>query len=72
MIDRNNKWSLWHRMRELRELQRQFEDYMTWNRWDTCCSEGIYADDGVRAVACFLEFVETGRVTDYAGKELEA
>lgn len=72
MIDREDSWGQFFRMRELRELQCQFEDYMTANRWDTCCAEGIYEDDGIRAVSCFLEFVETGRVTGDDGKELEA
>lgn len=59
-------------MTDLRSYQWRFENYMTANRWDTCCAEGIYEDDGIRAVSCFLEFVETGRVTDDDGKELEA
>lgn len=58
-------------MVDLRTYQWMFENYMTANRWDTCCAEGIYADDGVRAVSCFLEFVETGHVTDDDGKELD-
>lgn len=59
-------------MVDLRTYQYRFENYMTANRWDTCCEEGIYEDDGIKAVSCFLEFVETGRVTDDDGKELEA
>ena len=58
------------KMKELRDMQRDFEDYMTTNRWDTCCIEGIYADDGIRAVSMFMEFIETGRVTDDDGREL--
>lgn len=57
-------------MPALRRAQRRFECYMTASRWDGCCAEGIYEDDGVRAVSCFLEFVEDGKVTDDDGREL--
>ena len=56
-------------MVDLRTYQRQFENYMTANRWD---EEGIWEADAMRAVGMFLEYVETGRVTGDDGKELEA
>ena len=58
-------------MKALRMLQYGFEVYMTSHRWDACCAEGIYSDDGTRAVSMFLEYVESGIVTDDDGKELE-
>lgn len=58
-------------MEGLRTKQCGFEDYMTQDKWDACCAEGIYMDDGIRAVSMFLEFCETGRVTDDDGNELE-
>lgn len=57
---------------ELNILQAEFEEYMTAKRWDTCCAEGIYEDDGIRAVSMFVEFCLEGKVTDDDGKELEA
>ena len=56
---------------ELNEKLWEFEDYMTQNRWDTCCAEGIYSDDGIRAVSMFVEFCLTGKVTDDDENELE-
>ncbi len=77
MIDTANMEALAKLMREafvniLRSEQYRFECYMTASRWDACCAEGIYEDDGIRAVSMFLEFVETGCVTDDDGEELEA
>lgn len=56
----------------LHEKRFEFERYMTGNRWDSVCAEGIYADEGERAVGAFIEFCETGKVTDDDGKELVA
>ena len=55
---------------ELREAMWDFDSYMTASRWDECCSEGIYSDEGMYAIGCFVEFIETGRVTDEHGEEL--
>ena len=60
------------RIEELNGKFAEFEDYMTYNRWDTCCAEGIYSDDGIRAVSMFLEFCDTGKVIDDEGRELKA
>lgn len=56
---------------ELNDKFCEFEDYMTYNKWDNCCAEGIYADDGIRAVSMFIEFCCTGKVTDDDGNEVE-
>ena len=57
-------------MPALRMLQCGFENCMGYSKWDDVCEEGIYADDAYRAVSCFLEYVEDGRVTDDDGKEV--
>ena len=55
---------------ELRRAAYDFGRYMTAGRWDRCKAGGIYADDGARAVGCFVEFIETGSVTNDGGRGL--
>ena len=55
--------------RELERAAYDFNKYMTAGRWDRCKAGGIYADDGTRAVGCFVEFIETGTVTNDDGGE---
>ena len=46
--------------KELRHRFWMFEHYMTAKKWD---SLDVHADEGLRSVAAFIEFVTTGDVT---------
>ena len=57
-------------VKRLKRLQGDFEDYMGDGKWDRVRAGGIYADDAYRAIGCFIEVIENGKVTDDEGKEV--